>query len=189
MPLWSTLLLFIFLAISRSAVAAEEQGSISIPPLSIQPPAGDSWQIGRKTEFGIVFQRVLASGDYSMAYVNLFGLHSPDNADAFLTEVKANIATFFQSPNARVVGTTFHPTNERGYSCVVIRTTIEVLKTESSALDPAPVTMQSRVLLCREPGSQPLGFAVGFSYTAPTPTTAGDSEVDAFMNGVRLVRK
>ena len=184
-----TSLLSIFLAIAGSAIASEEHGAISIPPLSIQAPTGDSWQIGRKTEFGVVFHRVLVDSGYSMAYVNTFYVHSPDNAAAFLAEVKANVATFFRAPNARVVDTTFHPTNERGYSCVVVRATIQVVEAEQSAPTPAPITRQTRVLLCREPGKQPLGFAIGFTYTAPAPTAASESEADAFMNGVRLVRR
>jgi hypothetical protein len=124
-----------------------------------------------------------------MAYVNTFYVHSPDNAAAFLTEVKANVATFFRAPNARVIATTFQPTNERGYSCVIVRATIDALEIEPSAPASAPVTRQARVLLCREPGKQPLGFAIGFTYTAPAPTAASESEADAFMNGVRLVRR
>jgi hypothetical protein len=188
--LFRSTLFFILQAIVGSALASDEQESISIPPLSIQAPAGDSWQMSRKTEFGVVFHRVLVeSGGHSMAYVNTFYVHSPDNAAAFQAEVKANVATFFRAPNARVVGTTFHPTNERGYSCVVVRATIQVVETEPSPPAPAPSTRQARVLLCREPGKQPLGFAVGFTYTAPDPTAAGESEADAFMNGVRLVRR
>ena len=184
------LLLLTTLVIAGTAAASQDAASISIPPLSIRPPEGNSWQVARRTETGVVFRRALDDSSYSVAYVQTFYVRSSDDPTSFLKEVKANIASsFVGGPNAKVVDSNSRPTNERGYPCVIVRSTFELAVLETSEPELPATRRQARILLCRVPGKDHIGFAVGFTYTASTPKAAGDSEAESFLNGVGLVHR
>jgi hypothetical protein len=170
------LLLLSLPLISGSIQAAEIAEPILVDTLSITPPSGPGWRVIRRTEFGVVFARQPPEGPgNALAYVNTFQVSTPNEPSAFLNEMKEAYKKDFRAPGTSVGEPTFTMSNARGYYCVTVRNTVE-----------AAATQQSRVVLCREPGPAPGGFAIGFSYGSKSPAPQLEAEADAFVSGVQL---
>ncbi len=189
MRAWPEIMVMISLISAGLAAASEDSTPILIPPLSVQRPAGSSWQIIRQSDTGVTFQRAVIDAVWSVAYVQGFESQSSDDPAAFLTEVKTSIASHFVGgPNAKVVSYSLNPTGDRGYPCVLVRSTIE-LSTPQTQMPVTATKRQGRILFCRLHGKEHIGFAVGFTYTAEVPLPASELEADTFLNRVGVIRQ
>jgi hypothetical protein len=163
--------------------AAQEVHTIG--PLRVNAPTQGSWSLARKTDYGVVFRSAEQPdvGD-TIAYVNAYRSRGPLDGDGLLAEVKANVASFLQAPNARITSTSFTLQQDRPYPCVAVRASMEV----SANTNPSDTSIakQMRVHICQPKGGTTYGFVVGFAYTARSPQEGKESQADAFFGGVQV---
>ena len=188
-PSRSLLSIYLSLAMGTNCNAGENS-AIVVPPITIQPPSVGEWTITRRTDFGVVFSRIEPDNrGYSIAYANLFETRLGSDPNAFLAEAEMNVEAFLKAPNYRILSTTYRATAERGYPCVRVHVKMEVAVPETTISDSYILPKQLRMLLCRHAGSNPRGFLIGYSYTAPLPVEPYESQADAFISGVHLNAK
>lgn len=158
----------------------------SAGPLQASSPQGP-WTVARKTEFGIVFGRAgpLGTTD-SIAYANLYNAAGPLDEDGLMAEAKANVVSFFRSPNTRLGVTEFHQRRDRDYPCVSVRSAVQVFA--NSTLTGESASKQMRVLICQPRGHAKYGFVAGFSYTAETAIESQEAEAESFFKSVQFAR-
>jgi hypothetical protein len=177
--------IFFLLVLLFSAHSAAQENH-SAGPLRVTSPQG-SWSLARKTDVGVVFWRAGAPGTTDgMAYANLYEAKGPLDQDGLLAEVKTNVASFFQSPNAIVGEVRFEPRKDRRYPCVDVRSTLQVFA--NSTLTGESISRPVHLLICQPQGRIKYGFVAGFVYAAERASTSEESEANKFFSGVQLTR-
>jgi hypothetical protein len=160
------------------------QAAHSVGVLQVNPPPGH-WRVARQTDFGIVFSKDGPSGLTDMiAYANVYEASGPLDEDGLMREAKANVASFFHAPNAKVGSTTFEKSKDRAYPCVSVSSAMKVF--QGSEFTGESVSKQMRVLICQPRGRTKYGFVLGFTYSANTALTEKDALAAQFFGGVQL---
>ncbi|WP_457443986.1 energy transducer TonB [Roseateles sp. P5_E4] len=165
---------------------AEGVETVTIPPLDVTKPSGEGWQVVRRSEQVIAFQRIdQVAKKQSTAYVALMALKSSGDLAGIEAELKQSIAAALPKLLA-VHEVTYKGSQSRGYPCVtaVAETTQALVVPQSGETLNLPMSVI--ILACRLEGSVPMGFMAGYSRSAFSRDAQAQEDAETFFKGVTL---
>jgi hypothetical protein len=182
-------LVFAFFLCFKSE-AAETDKTTLMDSLVVTRPHGNDWRVVKKTDTTIAYTISSQHSPESVAaYAATYVMPHPDTKDGFLQLVRENVNAMLTNGSFRPDGEiAFKYTEERGYPCV--RASAAGKSHINNAVGELMImSTQYRMILCKYPKSQEIGFMVGFSQNSLSPKKSIEAEAESFFHGVSVLNQ
>lgn len=173
------------LLLAGGAAVAADVATVNLGPISVTPPAGEGWQVVKRDEQVVAFQRIDQVAKFqSTAYVARMAFKAPAS-DLAGVEAELRQAIAFALPQLELAtqGVTYKGSQSRDYACVTAQAEA-TQKVPMPSGEPVSLAVTMVIKGCRLTGPDAVGYMVGYSHSAFQRYAQTAQDAEAFFKGV-----
>ena len=152
--------------------------------LNIRTPNSEGWDLVSNSQSGMDFARIGINKHESFgAQVALFALPSTETQNEFVKLIKKAIKANTSSSRFKTLSSEYLYTEERGYQCVKVDSTVKDKKTKINGKK-GKLLLQFISLYCRHPVRTNTGFSATYSFRGVNLYDNLSNEANDFIKGI-----